>query len=429
MRIMQEYNFLPGVEVADYLTYTLELGKRCGVKVRQNRGATALKDRGEGKMQSNEESSPSFNKKGGRERRARKGGGRGRSNFDDDSTNASISSGTMKSSSIISDSLNINSNARGGEKQRAHFGGGEGSLDDQQSDIVFHGGEKIKKKERGDDAYYNDEDEDDFSDGIGSESSFSGESTDESSDNDDDDDKSIRRRTRTKSDTNKAKKKAAAANPRGGSGGSGGKKQTNTNEGTAEYSGSRPRRQQQQLTRGKGNPKKTARHKLADKLCLGANDPYIDTYLPHARADPRGAANVSVAKKKQLKRRIVRNFKAAGHADSIRQGKPDDIDKLPALLPLPQCYATGPVTGENEKSYLAEKIMRNLRTSHNAEGNDSKDAVVSLFHRVSVDEGETYSDILNRPFFFIDPRKSDKAKCIKREHRKGRLVAKPSTSD
>jgi hypothetical protein len=32
MRIMMEYNFLPGVEIADYLTYTVELGRRCGVK-------------------------------------------------------------------------------------------------------------------------------------------------------------------------------------------------------------------------------------------------------------------------------------------------------------------------------------------------------------------------------------------------------------
>ena len=31
---MIEYNFVPGVEIADYLRYTVELGKMCGVKVK-----------------------------------------------------------------------------------------------------------------------------------------------------------------------------------------------------------------------------------------------------------------------------------------------------------------------------------------------------------------------------------------------------------
>ena len=33
---------------------------------------------------------------------------------------------------------------------------------------------------------------------------------------------------------------------------------------------------------------------------------------------------------------------------------------------------------------------------------------VPLFHRVSMDEGETYSDVLGRPFHYIDPQRTHK---------------------
>lgn len=95
----------------------------------------------------------------------------------------------------------------------------------------------------------------------------------------------------------------------------------------------------------------------------------------------------------------------------IRRGVTEDHGIIPALLPLPDCYATGPVNQEAEKSYLAAKIMDDLRAKQ-VDGNTGgvvKEAV-PLFHRVTMDEGETYSALVGRPFYYIDPRKTDVAK-------------------
>ena len=66
---------------------------------------------------------------------------------------------------------------------------------------------------------------------------------------------------------------------------------------------------------------------------------------------------------------------------------------------------------ESEKSYLAAKIMDDLR-SKQVDGNTGGvvKKAVPLFHRVSMDVGETYCDLVGRPFYYIDPRKIDVAK-------------------
>ena len=43
MRIMIEYNFLPGVEIADYLRYTVDLARKVGVKVNLKKEGEKLK--------------------------------------------------------------------------------------------------------------------------------------------------------------------------------------------------------------------------------------------------------------------------------------------------------------------------------------------------------------------------------------------------
>ena len=108
--------------------------------------------------------------------------------------------------------------------------------------------------------------------------------------------------------------------------------------------------------------------------------------------------------------KAMRNFANAGFKSNIRKGiASKDEGRIPALLPLPDCYSTGPVAVESEKSYLAAKIMNDLR-AHQVDSNtgDVRREAVPLFHRVSMDEGETYSDLVGRPFHFMDPRRKHK---------------------
>lgn len=135
------------------------------------------------------------------------------------------------------------------------------------------------------------------------------------------------------------------------------------------------------------------------QLNLHPKDPFVQTYFPHL---PSASKFASVG-------RASAHFSAAGFKSNIRKGETEDEGRMPALLPLPDCYATGPVATEAEKSYLAAKIMNDLRAKQVDSNTGSvKREAVPLYHRVSMDVGETYSAIVGRPFHFIDPKRKHK---------------------
>jgi len=178
-------------------------------------------------------------------------------------------------------------------------------------------------------------------------------------------------------------------------------KASHMNNGLAEYGSARPSKVTA-TAKKVVRMSKAAREKmsLVKKLSMDPSDPYVATYFPHLPSQKK------VVQTKEAKK----NFRAAGLGGGIRVGETEDSGVIPALLPLPDCYATGPVNQEAEKSYLAGKIMADLRTKQVDENGMVKREAVPLFHRISMDEGETYSDLVGRPFYYIDPRKQEIAK-------------------
>jgi hypothetical protein len=183
-----------------------------------------------------------------------------------------------------------------------------------------------------------------------------------------------------------------------------GAKSSHMNNGLAEYGSARPSAKVSVVKKEVPRMSAAQRDKmhLVKKLNLDPADPYVATYFPHLPSKPR-QIQTKEAKK---------NFKNANLGRGIRRGVTEDSGIIPALLPLPDCYATGPVNQEAEKSYLATKIMNDLR-ARQVDGNTGgvKKQAVPLFHRVSMDVGQTYSDLVGRPFYFIDPNKMDVAKA------------------
>jgi hypothetical protein len=183
----------------------------------------------------------------------------------------------------------------------------------------------------------------------------------------------------------------------------------------AEYGSARPSQPKAKKISSRHVVKKRGaqitHEKLAKTLHLDPRDPYGNTYLPHVKIDGSGGGGGLRSKggKKLHQKSAARNFVNAGFKNNIRKGVELDKGDMPALFPLPACYSTGPVDNEKEKSYLDAKILNELRAKQ-LNGGSAQDAV-PLYHRVSMDEGETYSDLLGRPFYFFDERKQGKAKA------------------
>ena len=355
MRIMIEYNFVPGVEVADYLRYTVELGKMCGVKVKSKKAEMeaykkklALKRAK--KIKEKEEAAEN----------------EGEATLKKENLTKRRSSMQRRQSSVGSTL-------------------GKDDSSDSDSDSVSTTGSSSSGS---------------------SSSSYSSSSSSSSSE----EDKTPRTKERRKAEKASAKaavkakveaeKKAAEAEEKMKK-----KKKTVMNSGKAEYGGVKKNKKKNAGATSKA-PRRTKRQlqviELARKLHLDPKDPYVQTYFP-ALATESKAANTKKA---------VTNFKNAGFKSNIRKGIAEkDHGRIPALLPLPDCYSTGPVQEESEKSYLGAKIMNDLRAAQvdDNTGGIRREAV-PLFHRVSMDEGETYSDILGRPFHYIDPNRTHKPK-------------------
>ena len=351
MRIMTSYNLIPGVEVADYLSYTVELGRKCGVK------------EGKGKVK----------------RRKKRGGG-------DEEKRKRREERRAKRKEKIAKLLE--------EKRLA---GRRGAATDAKA-----GKKKKRRKKRGMtvDGKEIELSESESCSSTDSSTSESSESSSDSSGGDSSDEES----ENEKQVVRKANK--------------------NTNDGNAEYGGRvgvKKRTQKLKRVRGRIMSKAMAeRTKLARHLSLHPKDPFVDTYKPHVLGELKlgmgkdGGRTIN----RNNSKRIVNNFKNAGWESNIRTGNSEkDHGQIPALLTLPDCYETGKRAGgatgndkgdgergggEMEKSYLASKIMqdlRNLQVDKNT-GALKRDAV-PLYHRVSMDEGETYSDLVGRPFYYF----------------------------
>ncbi|GMH52480.1 hypothetical protein TL16_g01239 [Triparma laevis f. inornata] len=344
MRIMIEYNFVPGVEIADYLRYTVELGKMCGVKVKSKQAEMEsykkkLATKRAKKISEEDGGSPKNKDTKGRRNSMRRGSTMKKlqPKADGDSDSDSVSSSGSSSYSSSSSSSGSSSSSY--------------SSDEDQTPRT-----KSKKKEE----------------------------------------KQQRRTERkAKLETEKKKEEEAAKKK---------KKNNNMNSGMAEYGGKKAKKKKKKIVDTYGAPRRTKRQQqvldLARKLHMDPKDPYVQTYFPSL---PTEAKSANTAK-------AVRNFTNAGFKSNIRKGLASkDEGRIPALLPLPDCYSTGPVAVESEKSYLAAKIMNDLRARQvDSNTGDFKREAVPLFHRVSMDEGETYSDLVGRPFHFMDPNRTHK---------------------
>ena len=348
MRIMTSYNLIPGVEVADYLSYTVELGRRCGVKIGKK---DKLKKRR--KIKTDEERAKRREEK--RERRMKK--------------NAKLLE----------------------EKRKA---GRKASIDGAPK--------KTGKRRRKKRAMTKEGVEVELSESESCSSTDSSSSESSSSSSDSSGDESSEESESEEDEKNKAKKVSK-----------------NTNDGNAEYGGSmklakkKTKKLKQLEVRKKTMSKGAAeRHKLARHLSLHPKDPFVDTYKPHILSEVKTQAGI----KKSNAKRVINHFKNAGWGSNIRTGNSEtDLGHIPALLTIPDCYETGKKEGRNsnnksgdrgggemEKSYLAAKIMQDLRNKQVDKNTGAlKRDAMPLYHRVSMDEGETYSDLVGRPFYYF----------------------------
>jgi len=347
MRIMIEYNFVPGVEIADYLRYTVELGKMCGVKVKSKQAEMeaykkklAMK---RAKKVSEEENSI---KDGGSPKN--KDSKKGRKN-----SMRRMSTLKQQKEGGESDSESVSSTGSSSSYSSSSSSGSSSSSSSSDEDETPRTKEK-RKEER--------------------------------------DKRRVEKKAKLEAEKKKEEEEAKK------------KKKNNLNSGMAEYGGLKKKKKKKKIVNTYGAPRRTKRQQqiidLARKLHMDPKDPYVQTYFPSL---PTEAKSANTAK-------AMRNFANAGFKSNIRKGiASKDEGRIPALLPLPDCYSTGPVAVESEKSYLAAKIMNDLR-AHQVDSNtgDVRREAVPLFHRVSMDEGETYSDLVGRPFHFMDPRRKHK---------------------
>ena len=294
---MIEYDLLPGVEIADYLRYTIRLGKMCGIAdSKRSWVAKAVKFR----------SGDEGNDEGGNEEGHGDEGGDDRSDVD---------------STISSD-----------EKKK----------------------KKQKKKKE----------------------------------------KENKKATSTTTAKNKVKTKVTTTT-------------ANVNSGLAEYGGSffttaakkrdAAAAAANRNSNRKRKEKQTPSMALSKKLNLSLKDPYLQSYLPHV---PPSSSLTNQTNQAISKSQSTQNFINGGFKSNIRRGSVSDNGQVPALLPLPDCYSTGPVARENEKSHLAESIMSKLRSMQiNKNTGNVLHTAVPLYYRVSMGEQGGYCDILGRPFW------------------------------
>ena len=147
----------------------------------------------------------------------------------------------------------------------------------------------------------------------------------------------------------------------------------------------------------KRKEKQTPSMALSKKLNLSLKDPYLQSYLPHV---PPSSSLTNQTNQAISKSQSTQNFINGGFKSNIRRGSVSDNGQVPALLPLPDCYSTGPVARENEKSHLAESIMSKLRSMQiNKNTGNVLHTAVPLYYRVSMGEQGGYCDILGRPFW------------------------------
>ena len=370
MRIMIEYNFLPGVEIADYLKYTLDLARKVGVKVNLKKDGEAYKKKLTRRAEKGEKGGEGGAKKG--KRKSSTSGGRKDSNGDEKGEKGER-----------------------GEKETEKRDKKKNSEKDKSS----------KREDRTDD----DGSDSDSGESVGSNSSWSSgssgssgsswgsSSNSSSSSGGSNSTSSSKRERRRKMKRDKIKKEQEMEEKK--------KRGPTLNLGVAEYGGGGKKKNNKKKNVGQMVRKKKPTKRqmqilaLAKQLNLHPNDPFVQTYFPHL---PTGSVSASV-------KHASTHFTNAGYKQNIRKGDAQDEGRMPALLPVPDCYSTGPVATEAEKSYLAAKIMNDLRAKQVDSNTGSvKREAVPLYHRVSMDVGETYSSLVGRPFHFIDPKRTHK---------------------
>ena len=356
MRIMTSYNLIPGVEVADYLRYTVELGRQCGVKVGKNFS--------KGKKKKRKTDAEKLEKVARREDR--------RKRRENETANQ-----RAKKAKKLNDVNEIDKDTKMDRKKRKEEKRLEMEAKKAEGKVL---------------------DEEEVSESSAEEESSDSDSSSESSDSSGDDE------TESEDEEEEEKKKEKEEKDSKKK-----LKNKNTNDGNAEYgAGFARNRNRPGKKLKKMNSKRVVskaqgeRNKLARHLSLHPKDPYVDTYKPHVLADVQKNAKLGGMRKAK---RTMQQFKNAGWEKNIRTGNAEkDVGHVPALLTIPDCYQTTNNGGadEVEKSYLASKIMSDLRTKQVDKNTGAlrRDAV-PLLHRVSMEEGETYSDLVGRPFYFM----------------------------